>query len=356
MKRHFILAALLMPVAAAAQDTTATQITWGGFVDAYYSYNFNLDGPADQPILTQPARHNEFNVNLAHVSVSASADRLRGRLALQVGTAVHANYAGEPAFGVNSGPTLARHIQEATAGYRVSDDLWIDAGIFFSHIGGESWVSRDNWTYTRSLVAELSPYYESGAKATWSPGNKLTGTLALVNGWQNISENNAGKAGGIRLDYAATPKLTLTYSNFLGNEAPDSVADSRVRFFHDFGARITPSEQVGFLLVFDVGNQSHTVGDESATWWGFSAIGHWQVSSTVALTGRFERYDDPDGVITSGLETNGFSANLDVAPAPRFLWRMEFRNLIADDPIFPNSDGDLKRSNPFVVSSFAFTF
>lgn len=121
-------------------------------------------------------------------------------------------------------------------------------------------------------------------------------------------------------------------------------------------AKFTPTSKLGFLIVFDVGNQGNTVNRKSATWRGFSAIGHMQLSAKVALAGRVERYDDPNRVITSGLEANGFSLNLDVAPASRFLWRTEFRNLVADDDFFANSDGDLTRTNSFVVSSFAFTF
>jgi len=40
--------------------------------------------------------------------------------------------------------------------------------------------------YTRSLVADYTPYYLSGAKLTWQATPKLTSQLHLVNGWQNI--------------------------------------------------------------------------------------------------------------------------------------------------------------------------
>ena len=47
---------------------------------------------------------------------------------------------------------------------RVIQTMWIDAGIFFSHIGSESWISRDNPTNTRSLAADFTPYYETGIR------------------------------------------------------------------------------------------------------------------------------------------------------------------------------------------------
>jgi hypothetical protein len=348
-----------MPVALAAQQDTTVTLSWGAFIDTYYAYHFNLRSPGDAPLVTQPVRHNEININLAHVEAKLAADRLRGRLALQVGTSVQANYAGEPAIGNNSGPILARTIQEAVVGYRVGGNLWLDGGIFLSHIGAESWISRDNWTYTRSLIAEYSPYYETGLKATWSPSGKFTGTLALVNGWQNISESNANKAAGIRLDWSPSSRITLSYSNFLGNESPEGTS-SRLRFFHDFIGKVAITDRFGLLGSFDVGTQGDDVTDNDASWYGLTAIARYQLGSRVAAAGRFERYSDPDGVFLSsvngpGLELNGFSINLDVQPSGRFLWRTEFRNLMADDPSFLQHDGSIVSHSPFMVTSLAIT-
>ena len=79
----------------------------------------------------------------ALVAVQLSSAHTRGRLALQAGTSVQSNYAGEPRSGGISGPELTRHIQEAVVGVRAKSHLWIDAGIYLSHIGQESWISRD---------------------------------------------------------------------------------------------------------------------------------------------------------------------------------------------------------------------
>ena len=182
-----------------APDTTPVR-TFGGFVDTYYAWDFTRPATFDRAFTTQPVRHAEANVNLAYVDAKWSGPRYRGRLALQWGTSVQANYAAEPRIGAVSGPSVSQFIQEATAGYQLASTLWIDAGIFFAHVGYESWISRDNLAYSRSLVADFSPYYEAGAKMTWTASPKLTATFALVNGWQNISADNAAPAGGVRFD------------------------------------------------------------------------------------------------------------------------------------------------------------
>ena len=109
---------------------TAVTVSYGGFVDTYYAYDFGRPKNIDRAFTTQAARHNEFNVNLAYVEAKVSGPRVRGRLALQAGTSVQSNYSGEPRIGTLSGPDLSRFIQEAVAGYAITPSLWIDGGIF----------------------------------------------------------------------------------------------------------------------------------------------------------------------------------------------------------------------------------
>ena len=156
---------LAAPDAHAQAADDSVRVTFGGFVDGYYAYDAGRPPQRDRAFAggalftTQPARHNEFNVNLAFVEAKLDAPRYRGRLAVQFGTSVQSNYSGEPRDGQISGPSVQQYLQEATAGYRIAKTLWVDGGIFFSNMGMESWISRDNPTYTRSLVADYSPYY-----------------------------------------------------------------------------------------------------------------------------------------------------------------------------------------------------
>ncbi|OQW43057.1 MAG: hypothetical protein A4S08_10190 [Proteobacteria bacterium SG_bin4] len=71
---------------------------------------------------------------------------------------MNANYAAEPG--------ILGNLYEGNVGLKLSgsNNLWLDIGVFPSHIGFESAVGKDNWTLTRSLVAENTPYFESGAK------------------------------------------------------------------------------------------------------------------------------------------------------------------------------------------------
>lgn len=360
-----ILRAQSAAPSAAPPDTTP-KITFGGFVDTYYAYDFNKPPLFDRAFTTQPARSNEFNANLAFLEAKLDAPRIRGRFALQAGTSVQANYFNEPRVGVISGPSLSQLIQEAVVGVKLANNLWVDGGIFFSHIGEEYWISRDNPTYTRSIVADFTPYYQSGVKLTWQATPKLTAQLDVVNGWQIISENNTGKSAGIRIDYASKPNLVFSYYNFLGDEVPVTPVPITVptvgglRFFNGVGVKGNLTEKWLLLAEFDYGIQGRT-GLTTANWYGGTLIGRYQATSAVAIIGRVERFDDPDQVlILTGLpdpfNVNGASLGVDVTPASRVLWRSEVRGFHGKHAVFLKDFSGPSKDDAFVVTSLALTF
>lgn len=370
---------------AAAAPDTAPKVTFGAFVDGYYAYDVGRPPTRDRAFAggalftTQPARHNEFNINLAYVEARLAAPRYRGRLAVQFGTSVQSNYLGEPRTGQVSGPTVQQYLQEAVAGYRIANRLWVDGGIFFSNLGMESWISRDNLTYSRALVSDYSPYYSTGVKFTYAASPTLTARLDVVNGWQNISENNQGKAAGLRFDYAPNAMTTLMYCNFVSQEA-----GTRLRTFNGVGAKITRGA-LSLLGQADVGTQRKPAGQPgSSTWYGLLGIARVQVAPHVAVSGRVERYDDRDQVILStgarrvavntpggpgtaavpnpAFRGNGASLGVDVQPGgfagpARVLWRTEVRGFRNRDAVFPDgADGAPTRTGGFAVTSLALTF
>lgn len=351
---------------ASAPSDSTPRVSIDGFVDSYYAWDFGRPLTRDRSFVggaaftTQPARHNEFNVNLAFVALKLEAPHYRGRLALQAGTSVQSNYAGEPTVGAISGPSLSRVVQEATVGVQLATRLWIDAGIMFSHMGMEGWISRDNPTYTRSLVAEYSPYYQNGARLTWLVSPRVVAQLNVVNGWQNIAENNEGKGVGARVDVQATASTSFSYYNFLGAEQPRSF-----RMFHGIGVRRAVG-RLSLLGELDAGTQSRESPLVAARWVGGTAIARVQMSARTAIIGRVEAFSDPDQVVistgsvhdaaNSGFRGTGGSLGIDVAPYARVQWRGELRLVRADRSLFPSPDGGARERNALAVTSLSLTF
>jgi len=234
--------------------------------------------------------------------------------------------------------------------------------VFFAHTGFEGWISRDNLAYTRSLIAEFSPYYEAGVKLTWTPSSAVTAQLDILNGWQNISNYNTPPAAGIRVDYVISPLLTLSYDDFFGDVSADSV-QAQYRLYHDFIVQFTPSNRWQFAGTFSLGTQSRSApGGKTATWYGASVFAKYRFSPNVGVVARLERYADPDQVIVitnlpDAFRTNGGSLGVDVTPAPSVLWRTELRGFRSDAAVWPlHKPGDFGTDNWFAVTSLALTF
>lgn len=75
--------------------------------------------------------------------------------------------------------------------------------------------------------------------------------LAGVAGLTIISESNSPKAAGVRIDYTALPSAVFSYYNYLGDEAPDSVAGRRLRFFNGVGVKSSLTSRFQLLANFD---------------------------------------------------------------------------------------------------------
>lgn len=341
-----------------SETDSTTRIKFGGFLDTYYAFDFNRPALRDRAFTTQAARNNEFNVNLAFLDATLVADRLRGRIAIQFGTSVQANYASEPSIGAVSGSDVSQFLQEAVAGYNFTRALWVDAGVFLSSFGSENWTSRDNWTYTRSMVAENSPYYESGVKATWQVSRRLALQMHLINGWQNVSENNSDKALGFRVDYVPSARMSLSYDAFLGNEAFDSAGTSN-RIWQEAIVTTGVGRQFQIRGTIDYGVQERT-SSGADSWWGYSLIGRYSISRTIHAAARMERYADKDQIIVRtnlpyGFCATGWSLNTDFEPVPHLLARVEFRQLDGRKPLFPGTRRVFRRDR-LAVASVALSF
>jgi len=351
-----VLTATVLVTPARAQVTdTSTHIRINGFVDTYYAWDANRPGDGERRFTTQAVRHDEMNLNLAWLGVTVERKRMRTRLTLQAGTSVQVNYAGEPRIGATSGPDLARIVQEAVVGTRLTSQLWLDAGVYYSYIGLEGWSSSDSPTYTRSLVADYSPYYLSGAKLTWQPTPRVTAQLHVMNGWQNISENNRGKAIGGRVDYTVSPALTVSYANFLGNEQPTG-ARRELRVFNQILAKGTLPMGTMLQGQIDAGSQ------DGQRWYGLVGIARQSLTDRIALSGRVERFADPHQVIINtgapdAFVGNGASLGVDVSLEGGVRWRSEVRQLYTTAPLFTESRSPLSsRRNRLLVTSLSVAF
>jgi len=352
MRKIFLTLAVIFAAPAPA-DEVKPSVSYGLFVDTYYAFDANTPPNNERAYTTLPTRHNEFALNLAFIEGKFSSDRLRGRLALQTGTSVYTNYRSEVRPAGNTGVQLAdvlQHVQEGVVGYRLADGWWIDAGIFLSHIGSESFISRDNWTYTRSLIADFSPYYQAGVKTTFEPNAQWSFQLHVLNGWQNVIENNSDKSFGTQITYRPTDRFSVTHNSLLGRE-------SEFRIFQDLILKYQVANDWESALTVDFGMQRRPSQGNFATWYGTSFQNRFHLAPAVHLALRIENYSDPQGIIVptgtpNGFQAVGASVNVDYRLTPELVWRNELRLLRAQDEVFSSNQG-FKKDTFLGVTSIA---
>lgn len=199
-----------------AKSPFPTSLKFGAFVDTFYSHNRNHPLSKERQYTTQAVRNDEFNINLGFVDAKWQEEKIRGRLAFQFGTSVNTNYAAEANKDVSSNQNSVKHIQEAYVGFKLAKDTWVDGGIYFGHIGHESWISSDNWNYTRALALDYVPYYSSGVRLTTKFTDKFQFQFHVMNGWQNITDQNKDKSLGSQFKFFWHLILQLRQINLLG--------------------------------------------------------------------------------------------------------------------------------------------
>ncbi len=358
MKRSFgLLFSVLTLSGLSAQDTLPPAgLSWSGYVELYYA--FDADQPREQnrpPFFYNHHRHNEVNLNLALVQLKYQHLRSRANLGLMAGTYAQTNLAAEPG--------LLKNVFEANVGWKISKKSawWLDVGIMPSHIGFESAIGRNNWTLTRSLCAENSPYYEAGAKLSFtSADERWQGAVLFLNGWQRIQRLPGVQtpSWGTQLTYTATPTFTINWSTYTGLEIPDGV--QRRRYFNNLYLLWQPGRW-GLTTGLDAGwQQTASITTPAARWFTPVCIGRYAWSKALSVSGRWEYYaDDQEVIITTphgeGFRTQGASVNVDYSPDEHLTLRLEARALWSDRIIYA-VDGRQYRDNYGMTGALSYRF
>ncbi len=358
MKKTFLAILSIIALNGFAQtDSTKNPLSISGYIETYYSFDFANPSDHNRPgFVYSHNRHNEVNLNLGFLKAAYATDKARANLTLMSGTYANANLAVEPG--------VLKNIFEANAGVKISKkkNIWVDAGIFASHIGFESAIGKDCWNLTRSILADNSPYYESGVKVSYTSDNEKWFLSGLIlNGWQRIQRVNGNNtpAFGHQLTFKPNSKVTLNSSSFVGSDSPDSTR--QMRYFHNFYGQFQLTEKFGMIFGFDIGAQQKTKNsNDYNTWYSPVLIMKYAPTEKISIAARGEYYSDANGVIVNtgtpnGFQTYGYSLNLDYTIMNNVIWRIESRGFTSKDKIFTLNDNPSSQ-NYFLTTALAISF
>ena len=341
----------------AQTEKASNPLSLSGYLETYYIYDFNKPENHNRPsFIYSHNRHNEVNLNLGFLKAAYQKENVRANLAMGAGTYMNANLSAEPG--------VLKNIFEANAGIKLSkkQNWWLDAGIFPAHIGFESAIGKDCKNLTRSMLADNSPYYETGVKLSYTSNNeKWFVSGLLLNGWQRIQrvDGNNTPALGWQITYKPNASVTLNSSSFAGNDKPDSLR--QMRYFHNFYALLQLSKKVDLTVGFDIGAEQQSKHSKRFSNW-YSPVAILKIAATEksSVAGRVEYYSDEKGVIIStgtpnGFKTWGYSLNYDYAVRENVLWRIEARGFSGKDKTFIK-DNQPVNNNFILATSLAFSF
>ena len=240
---------------------------------------------------------------------------------------------------------------EAYAGVKLWRDknIWVDAGVFNSHYTNESAVSKDHLAYTRSFAPEYVPYYLAGIKLTIPLFEKWNAYLYLLNGWQQIEDQNKGKSLGTQLEYRPSEGWLINWSTYVGSEESSSHPEFRTRYFSDVYFIYTKEKWSATGCVY-YGVQQRS-GTSSAAWWQANLIGQYSITKKLSIAGRVEYFNDPEEVqinpITNASGFNSFSSSvgMNLKVTENALLRVEGRTFLSDKNVYERNNKPVKNSN-----------
>jgi hypothetical protein len=321
----------------------------GGLVDAYYDW---YSTKADGVYRNFDTKHNAFSLSMAEVWL-AKAPAADSRVGYKVKLAFGPTTSD---FVTSAADSSMKNIQEAYGSYLapVGKGLQIDVGKFVTHNGAEVIEAKDNWNYSRSLLfAWAIPYYHSGIRLTYSPTDKVTLAGGVVNGWNNVVENNTGKTVWGQVMIKPIPALSIV-ENYTGG--PEQANDnSDWRSLSDTIATYTVNPMVSVMANYDYGRD--TVAGSTVSWQGIAGYVKVQANKWVAVIPRAEYYNDPNGFTLGTTQKIGEGTlTVEVKGADNFLWRIEYRGDFSNKSPFFDSTGKSSKNQHSIAFGFLYSF
>jgi hypothetical protein len=268
----------------------------------------------------------------------------------------------------------------------VGSGIKLQAGRFVTLAGAEVIKSYNNLNYniTNSILFGYAiPFTHTGLMGTYAFNDQWTLNLGIVNGWDNVADNNDGKSVNGMLTYAPSSAFSIAISGIYGPEqSTHSVTDNlgnvlvvhagrSKRFLQTTVITAKPTDQLTLILDYDYGNESDVVPRNgllrTAQWQG--AAGYIIYAFTDKLSGalRAEIFDDMDGMRTLDAGVNGlgpgnqatyyeFTPTVSYKVIDGLFWRNEYRHDESDSKkVFPR-EKLFARGQDTLATELVYTF
>jgi hypothetical protein len=327
-----------------------------GVIDGYYAWH-DVPPPVRQSTtMSTASRHDEFSVNLAAIGVRLDHAKLTGNLVLQVGDSVDRVY----------GDHRLRYVQLANVGWKTGI-VHLEAGVMPSLVGRESFISTENWSYTRSFIADATPFYVGGARITARVSPTFLLGATVFNGWQTYRAGTQSPHGQLFTTWRPSDAFSIDATVLVG---PTQLDSHVIRTFADVVLTWNPHPRVGVALEGWAARENGYEALIDATTrkkdpWAYGGVlsARWKFGDTVWVAGRAEALRDDGGFITgtgdrsrvlppAGQDLLGGTFTFGWQPHPNLVGKVEALQRYASEEFFAGEQGSIKkRATTFSVSA-----
>lgn len=236
----------------------------------------------------------------------------------------------------------------------LGDTIDFKAGRFVTLAGAEVIRATDNWNISRGLLFQLGePLTHTGLRSTYKLFNdKLTTYLGLVNGWDNVIDNNQYKTIETGFSFSPLENVNWTTAMYIGPENTQTSGHKRFLVSNVLGWDAT--DKLAFKAEFTVGSESRVsnllrdtpgggvdgneITNQNASWYGLAGYVRYELTEKWGMSYRLELFRDPDFFRTAAENGGGLTSAARVGQSAS-TWEMTFGT---DYKMYENLTGRLE--------------
>jgi len=328
------------PAPAAPAGPAPGSVTYSGLVDIYYGINTRSPAAAvgNGPFtgVTTVGSPGEFigvdnfgrafdindrtpSFSLGEINIVRTANKslpIGITATLTVGDTARLVHANEPG-GTSSWQTLQQLYFTYTSHWAGRDMTW-DFGKFVTPFGNEVIESSSNDNYSRSFgFVYAVPLYHAGLRLTTPLNSRLSLVAGLVNGWNDVADDNNGKSAFGQLTWKPSSNVTTVFGYMGGPEGtgafgsgiPTDGGGSIGLSLGEFIGTWQANSKLKLVVEADHARGAGTVlgVPVSGSWVEMAGYARYQLTPKIALAARVEQFEDIPGANGLGLHFGGYT-------------------------------------------------
>jgi hypothetical protein len=344
---------------ARALGTLALPILWtstvradgptvSGFVD--FGYNYNLNKQTTNVYRGFDNKANTLTLQNAEVDLAGKMENGVGyQIDLMYG--YDATLTHSTGFDQSGASNVQFDVQQAYVNFPCPiTGANIVLGKFVTPFGVEVIESKDNYNISRGVLFNYAiPFTHTGVKLDKSfADGKYTVAGGLVNGWDNMQDNNTGKSLFAQVGTTVLPKTSILVGGIYGPEQATTTPsiEKNGRSLLDAIVKVTPTDKLTLIANIDYGVEEGagfepTASDDStANWAGLGLHANYAFSDTLSAALRYENFDDEGSRLSGGAihqTVQTYTATLQ-KKYNGVTYRAEVRQDLSSDKVFVEDD------------------